>query len=243
LDSIVARFMTVGEAEAARSALDAADIECRVGDENMISVDWLFSNAVGGVKLFVREEDLEAAAEVLTSRATETDLAAPEVWLGSDPNHTSGACRACQSADIQRIPRLRIFVALSVIGFGVGVATGQPGLVLALVPALGLILAVTPSHRCRNCGERWTAGEEQERSLHAPPPEASDTADAVCPRCGSPELHRIVRRRLGVVPLIAAPLMVIVLPLWLVLPRWKCDVCGRRLWFPASKPSKPLGLD
>lgn len=230
--SIVARYMTLGEAEAARSALDAAGIDCHVGDENMIAVDWMYSNAIGGVKLLVRDEDLDAAAEVLASEAEEAPAAAeaiePEAVVHDE---TAMQCPSCGSADIQHIPRLLLFCAFSVIALGLGVAIGQPAVILAAVLAFGLIALVSPSHRCRNCGERWTADDAPVLDLHAPPPNAADAADLVCPRCHQPELHRVLYRRLAVVPLIAFPVMFLVLPIWLLLPGWKCDNCGRRVWF------------
>ena len=41
----------------AKSMLDSAGIESFLGDENLVRLDWFYSNLVGGIKLMVREED------------------------------------------------------------------------------------------------------------------------------------------------------------------------------------------
>ena len=62
---ILRQRMTLPEALVAKSILDSAGIESFLGDQNIIRMDWFLSNALGGVKLRVREEDVEAATELL----------------------------------------------------------------------------------------------------------------------------------------------------------------------------------
>jgi len=62
---IIRQHMTLPEALVAKSILDSAGIESFLGDQNIIRMDWFLSNALGGVKLRVREEDVEAAAALL----------------------------------------------------------------------------------------------------------------------------------------------------------------------------------
>jgi len=50
----------------AKSILDAAGIECYLQDDNVVRMDWLWSNAMGGIKLIVREKDAEEAEKVLS---------------------------------------------------------------------------------------------------------------------------------------------------------------------------------
>lgn len=59
----------VHEAEFFKSVLDAAGIEALIPDEHMLTVQSLYITALGGVRLMVRPEDLERAAEVLDSAA------------------------------------------------------------------------------------------------------------------------------------------------------------------------------
>jgi hypothetical protein len=69
------QYMTLPEALLAKSILDSAGIESFLGDQNIIRMDWFLSNALGGVKLRVREEDVEAATALLNrSRADGSDV-------------------------------------------------------------------------------------------------------------------------------------------------------------------------
>ena len=61
--------MHAAGALAAKSALDGAGIPSFLGDENTIRIDWLLSNALGGIKLWIKREDLAAAEEVLNQEA------------------------------------------------------------------------------------------------------------------------------------------------------------------------------
>jgi hypothetical protein len=55
------RYRDLPEALLAKSILDSASVECFLADENMIRMNWLLSNLLGGVKLWVRPEDADAA--------------------------------------------------------------------------------------------------------------------------------------------------------------------------------------
>jgi ribosomal protein S27AE len=57
------------EAHLACSVLHAAGIEARVHDEYLVSAEWRYSNAIGGVKVVVRAEDFTTARELLESTA------------------------------------------------------------------------------------------------------------------------------------------------------------------------------
>jgi hypothetical protein len=62
---ILRRYLHIGDALIGKSVLDSAGIESMLADDNLIRMDWFVSNAVGGVKLIVRHEDAEAAANIL----------------------------------------------------------------------------------------------------------------------------------------------------------------------------------
>ena len=47
-----------------RARLEGSGITAYVRDENLVTLDWLYSNAVGGVKVDVMDEDYERALEV-----------------------------------------------------------------------------------------------------------------------------------------------------------------------------------
>jgi hypothetical protein len=48
-----------------KSVLDAAGIRCFLQDANIVRMDWLWSNAMGGIKLVVNEADAEDAKSIL----------------------------------------------------------------------------------------------------------------------------------------------------------------------------------
>jgi hypothetical protein len=60
------RFSFLPEALVAKGVLDSAGVRCFLTDENTVRMDWLWSNALGGVRLWVREDDLPEAATLLS---------------------------------------------------------------------------------------------------------------------------------------------------------------------------------
>jgi hypothetical protein len=61
----IRQFRDLPEALLAKSALESAGIECFLGDDNLIRMDWLWSNMLGGIKLRVRQEDAIVASRLL----------------------------------------------------------------------------------------------------------------------------------------------------------------------------------
>jgi len=49
-----------------KSVLEDAGIECYLQDDNVVRMDWLWSNAMGGIKLIVREKDAGDAEKILS---------------------------------------------------------------------------------------------------------------------------------------------------------------------------------
>ncbi len=68
-------MMTLLEAIGAMGALEAAGLDSKLADDNMVRLDWGISNSLGGVKLFVRERDVEAAEEILSHDETDPQVA------------------------------------------------------------------------------------------------------------------------------------------------------------------------
>lgn len=50
-----------------RARLEGSGITAYIRDENLVTLDWLYSNAVGGVKVDVMDEDYERALELLNA--------------------------------------------------------------------------------------------------------------------------------------------------------------------------------
>ncbi|MCP5419426.1 MAG: DUF2007 domain-containing protein [Gammaproteobacteria bacterium] len=63
----IASFDFLPLAEIARGRLRAEGIDCRLADQHLVQTDWLYSLAVGGIKLQVAAEDAERAHAILNS--------------------------------------------------------------------------------------------------------------------------------------------------------------------------------
>jgi len=63
---VVRRYRDMPEAFVARSVLEDAGIECLLQDDNVVRMDWLWSNAMGGIKLVVRQKDAEESEKLLS---------------------------------------------------------------------------------------------------------------------------------------------------------------------------------
>jgi hypothetical protein len=61
----ISRYSMPYEAHIARARLDSEGIPAFVADEHTINMQWMYSNALGGVRLQVPESYAEAAIEVL----------------------------------------------------------------------------------------------------------------------------------------------------------------------------------
>jgi hypothetical protein len=70
------QFLTVQEAVMAKCFLDSARIEGFLADDNVISMNWLWSNALGGVKVQVRKTDVVVASELLEQKLSEAAASA-----------------------------------------------------------------------------------------------------------------------------------------------------------------------
>jgi hypothetical protein len=68
----IRRFRDLFEAQLAKGMLESSGIECFLTDDNMVRMDWFISNMLGGVKLAVNREDVEAAIAILDEPTPET---------------------------------------------------------------------------------------------------------------------------------------------------------------------------
>jgi len=59
------KFRDLPEALLAKGSLESAGIECTLADDNMVRMDWFYSNAIGGIKLLVTAENAPEAELVL----------------------------------------------------------------------------------------------------------------------------------------------------------------------------------
>ena len=61
----IATYWDTLKANMARNPLESQEIPCFLEGDNVVTIDWSLANAVGGVKLLVREEDRERAEATL----------------------------------------------------------------------------------------------------------------------------------------------------------------------------------
>jgi len=65
---VLRRYRDMPAAFVEKSVLDAAEIECFLQDDNVVRMDWLWSNAMGGIELIVREKDAPEAERILSQK-------------------------------------------------------------------------------------------------------------------------------------------------------------------------------
>lgn len=103
---VVATYNSPVEANIARTRLEEHGIDCRLDDANILASHPLLGSAVGGIKLIVRKEDAEAAAEVLAGAVGEDEVSLMDIdWDAEEEDDdrlvASGlSCPKCASEDI-----------------------------------------------------------------------------------------------------------------------------------------------
>ena len=239
---LLASYSSLADAHFARSILVEEGIECFLSDEHLVGANPLLANAVGGVRLFVAPSEVGRAREVLNlgdESADEPSPARPALRLVVDnapvsfgPSSRRRRCEGCGAPMLHPLPKLPIFLAITILGILIAASTGYPDFGwLGLVIGGGVVLFL-PSKRCGRCGETW---REPSPELDENP-SASDLRIAAeeerCPHCGSDELEPIQRKRWkGAGMLLAFIGFILWLPLVVLLPFLKkriCTVCGRK---------------
>ncbi len=102
----VATFSKPEEAHLFRMRLEAAGIPAFVQDEHLVQMDWLYSNAIGGVRVQIADEDVSAAREFLAADTEQKPVDAVDVL-----------CPACGSSDTKPDERPRRLAFLSLLCF------------------------------------------------------------------------------------------------------------------------------
>jgi len=88
-------FRDIPQALLAKGKLESAGIECWLADGNLVRMDWLLSNAIGGIRLQVRKPDFESARDLL-NEPIPPEFTEEEV--GED--FSQPRCPRCYSLDI-----------------------------------------------------------------------------------------------------------------------------------------------
>jgi len=90
----VRAFRDLPEALLAKASLESAGIEAVLADDNMVRMDWFYSNLLGGIKLKVNPGDAGAANEILQLPIPE------EIEIGEAEAYQQPRCPRCQSIDV-----------------------------------------------------------------------------------------------------------------------------------------------
>jgi hypothetical protein len=88
------KFRDIPEALLAKGCLESAGIGCCLVDDNMVRLDWFWSNLIGGVKLQVGPKDIEVATEILDQPIPD-GFDVPGIGEYRQPH-----CPKCQSMDV-----------------------------------------------------------------------------------------------------------------------------------------------
>jgi hypothetical protein len=105
----VATFSKPEEAHMLRLRLEAGGVPAYIQDENMVQTDWLYSNAIGGVRVQIDEDDVDRAKEILEDPGIETEP------VGMP------ACPTCSSTNTapDELPRRLSFLSMLLAGIPV----------------------------------------------------------------------------------------------------------------------------
>lgn len=137
----VASYPEPIEANLMRSKLLSEGIECILLDENLISVQPFYSNAIGGIKLQVHENDSQRAKEILTESQT-PPLHIVHVAQNKPHRKTQGKTIHCPECNSTSVYYERL-------------STGELALCILFI---GIpLLFIKGKYHCYNCGNKWNA--------------------------------------------------------------------------------------
>lgn len=132
---VVRRFASFPEALVARGLLNYSGVSCHLADENTLGSNPLLSHALGGVRLFVRESELNEATKLLDEPMPDS-IEVPGVGKYVQPR-----CPQCYSLDI---------------------TFGELNDAAKISLPLGLPLPIrSRDWMCHKCGSRWSDSEQQ----------------------------------------------------------------------------------
>ncbi|NNM93829.1 MAG: DUF2007 domain-containing protein [Bacteroidia bacterium] len=138
----IASFTYPHELAILRGRLESEGIECNTKDENTISANPFYSNAIGGVKIQVRESDAGRAAliaaDYFNRNTAEADNITPQQEYKPEEPHDSRdkiLCPVCGSAEVHADKTPSRF-----------------NIVMLLLIGLPLLIPGRKKYHCFNCG-------------------------------------------------------------------------------------------
>ena len=127
------------EAYIVRGKLESEGIYTFLKDEMTVQVHNFYSNAVGGVKLQVPEEEVDRALSIIGERREEPQQV---VVISKKDMKTVGACPFCQSENIDRKRKANwlTWLPFLIVGF--------------------IFPYYKHTHVCFDCGKEWVVSKE-----------------------------------------------------------------------------------
>jgi hypothetical protein len=124
-------FSSAWEADLAKTQLEACGIQAFILDSQTISVNWLFTNAIGGIKLQVFEDQAMEAKEVLSNPAEEVEK------IQELKSEDETKCPQCESENVRLVNWERKWSLVSILFLGFP------------------LFYPRDRYLCENCGNMW----------------------------------------------------------------------------------------
>jgi hypothetical protein len=105
---VVATFSFPHEAQIARANLESAGIPAVVENEHTVNMNWLYSNAIGGVRVLVPQTAVDDAMTIL-----EADFSAD--LEAEYPSENTPTCPHCGSPDLKPYTRGKKSAFLTIV--------------------------------------------------------------------------------------------------------------------------------
>jgi DNA-directed RNA polymerase subunit RPC12/RpoP len=115
----VATFTDVIEAKIVQSMLESEGISCFMQDENIIGINWMYSAAVGGVKLKVKESDRDEASMLLSGNVRFEEVPDFGSHDRTKERDDTVRCPVCGSDDVvkEQVSKRAFFLTWIFLGF------------------------------------------------------------------------------------------------------------------------------
>ncbi|CAH8188876.1 DUF2007 domain-containing protein [Vibrio aestuarianus] len=128
---IVSKYSFTHEAYIAKAKLHSFGIDCHLTDEHTINSQWLYSDAIGGVKLWVFEQDFDKANTILTHDYS-NDV---DAVFSDNSGNDNVSCNDCNSNEIV------IFTKGKSLAFAIFILIGFP------------LFPFKHGYKCKNCNK------------------------------------------------------------------------------------------
>lgn len=147
----VATFTYPHQSAILKGRLESEGIQCFIKDENIVNANPFYSNAVGGVKVQVRENDAERASEIVkdyfynVNSEDEFEPEPPVVYKPEDPEISPQEkikCPFCGSTEVNRDK-----------------TPSRINIILVLLLGIPLLFPGRKKYHCFNCGADFKKNE------------------------------------------------------------------------------------